>query len=121
MGSGESLFELRIALVMFGGTSLAVYMNGVVMELLALIRASQQQDSQSDYWPVISNAAAEICIDIISGTSAGGLNALVLAHALATGSDAAGLKELWINTAQLDELLRTEDPHAILSADLMES
>ena len=33
--------ELRIALVCFGGISLAVYMHGVTKELLKLIRASR--------------------------------------------------------------------------------
>ena len=35
--------ELRIGLVLFGGVSLAVYMNGVVTELWHALRASQSR------------------------------------------------------------------------------
>lgn len=33
--------ELRIGLVLYGGVSLAVYMNGIVTELWQLLRASK--------------------------------------------------------------------------------
>ena len=32
--------EMRFAIVMYGGTSLAIYINGVAQELLALVRAT---------------------------------------------------------------------------------
>ena len=32
--------EIRLAVVMYGGVSLAIYINGVAQELLALVRAT---------------------------------------------------------------------------------
>ena len=40
--------ELRIALVCFGGVSLAVYMHGISKEILKLIRASAALHSIKD-------------------------------------------------------------------------
>ena len=40
--------ELRIALVCFGGVSLAVYMHGVSKEILKLVRASSALHRISD-------------------------------------------------------------------------
>ena len=34
--------EVRFAVVMYGGSSLAIYMNGVAQELLRLVRAGRQ-------------------------------------------------------------------------------
>ncbi|MDF2628739.1 MAG: hypothetical protein K0R39_2570 [Symbiobacteriaceae bacterium] len=107
---------------MFGGLALAVYMNGVVQELLEIVRASQRgEESGSEYWPLLEAAGARFVIDVIAGTSAGGLNGLVLAKALAVGSDAmTGMSDLWRTEAQIDKLVRTDDPQAILSGEIME-
>ena len=90
--------ELRIGLVLYGGVSLAVYMNGIVTELWQALRASQALRS--------GNAAAlegpariyanllealdraddaepiRIVVDALAGTSAGGVNAAVLGKAI---------------------------------------
>ncbi|HLN62185.1 MAG TPA: patatin-like phospholipase family protein, partial [Symbiobacteriaceae bacterium] len=113
--------ELRLGLVLYGGVSLAVYMNGVVQELLHLVRASQKRDRQNSYGPLLDAAAMDVVIDVIAGTSAGGLNGLVLAKALATGSDAIqGMSQLWKTEAQIDKLVETDDPHAMLSGEIMD-
>lgn len=115
------LFDLRIGLVLFGGVSLAVYMNGVVQELLTLVRASQTQDPKNPYTRLLQAAGAEVHIDVIAGSSAGGLNGLVLAKALVTGSDAVvGMSDLWKRVAQVDQLVQTDEPHALFSGTLME-
>jgi patatin-related protein len=117
----DTSFEIRLGLVLFGGTALAVYMNGVVQELLKLIRASQLKDPDDPYWQLLQAAGAEVQIDVIAGTSAGGLNGLVLAKALAVGSDAMdGLSQLWKTKAQIDLLVQTDEPHAIFSGAVME-
>ena len=36
-------------------------------------------------------------VDILSGTSAGGINGIFLGKALANGQDISGLENLWIN------------------------
>ena len=36
--------EVRFAVVMYGGVSLAIYINGVAQELLRLVRSTAQND-----------------------------------------------------------------------------
>ncbi|MDB4868420.1 MAG: hypothetical protein JWR03_2753, partial [Cohnella sp.] len=40
--------EIRIALVLYGGVSLAIYMNGVANELLTLTRARRGASSDAE-------------------------------------------------------------------------
>jgi len=50
-----------------------------------------------------------VVVDILAGSSAGGINAVFLGHAIATGQDFDRLTDLWLRAADLDELL---DPEA---------
>lgn len=45
-------------------------------------------------------------VDILSGTSAGGINAALLASSRVTGSDLGGIRDLWLDLGALTELLR---------------
>ncbi|OBK56966.1 hypothetical protein A5656_18280 [Mycobacterium gordonae] len=45
-------------------------------------------------------------VDILSGTSAGGINAALLASSRVSGSDLGGLRELWLDLGALTDLLR---------------
>ena len=56
--------EVRFAVVMYGGVSLAVYINGVVQELLHLVRATAPDPSQR--WA--QNPHTDITELVISGT-----------------------------------------------------
>ncbi|MEU2713464.1 DUF3376 domain-containing protein [Streptomyces sp. NPDC007205] len=115
--AGPPSTEHRIALVMNGGVSLAVWMGGVTHELDLLRRASGRDPASSvppeerevfRIWrEVARNAGAEVKVDIISGTSAGGLNGLLLATAIARGSRLVNLRDLWLEAASLDKLCRT--------------
>jgi len=40
--------EVRFAVVMYGGSSLAIYMNGVVRELLRLVRSPVEDPTLTD-------------------------------------------------------------------------
>jgi patatin-related protein len=51
-------------------------------------------------------------IDIISGTSAGGINGIYLAKALATESDLSQLEELWFDEGGIDGLLNDRASYA---------
>ncbi|WSQ15062.1 DUF3376 domain-containing protein [Streptomyces sp. NBC_01231] len=112
--------EHRIALVMNGGVSLAVWMGGVTHELDLLRRASRGDPPDSvpkeerevfKIWKEVADKARiEVKIDIISGTSAGGLNGLLLATTIARGSPLAELRDLWLNVASLDKLSPKERP-----------
>jgi len=135
--------ELRLAVVMYGGVSLAVYMNGAAQELLNLVKAtaSDPEDptraSLSDdrlagtsaavYREVARLAPARqdtpggdgtirqrFVVDILSGTSAGGINAIFLAKALATGRELDGLARLWETEADLGKLINDRDSLAHL-------
>ncbi len=48
-------------------------------------------------------------VDVLSGTSAGGLNSLFLAKALANDQDMEGLKTLWMEEGELTRLLNDAD------------
>src|SRR5713101_8361760 len=41
--------EIRIAIVMYGGVSLAIYMNGIRQELLHLVRATAPDSPLTEY------------------------------------------------------------------------
>lgn len=110
--------ELRIALICYGGVSLAVYMHGVTKELWHLARASR--DAHGDGPPargveavyhhiltVLANdhgLRIRVLPDILSGASAGGINAVFLAQAIHSGQSLDPLTELWLAEADVDNL-----------------
>ncbi len=112
--------ELRIGLVLYGGVSLAVYMNGIVTELWQALRASQAlRSNKADtldgterlYAKLFdafdrSSEAESICIvvDALAGTSAGGVNAAVLGKAIIEGGDATVLSTIWLDQADIAAL-----------------
>jgi predicted acylesterase/phospholipase RssA len=98
--------ELRLAIVMNGGVSLAVWMAGVTAELDRLRRsASSTVDPASAAWRKVVDASPyrSVAVDTIAGTSAGGINGVILASAVSRGRaiEAAALRELWIEAARL--------------------
>lgn len=114
--------ELRFALICYGGISLAVYMHGVTKEIWRLAAASRafhdgggQRGSGAVYRDLLIAIAERggtrlrILPDIVAGASAGGINGVFLARALATGQSLDPLTELWLKDADVDSLL---DPDA---------
>jgi patatin-related protein len=119
----EPLKELRIGIVLYGGVSLAVYMNGIVTELWNVLRASQARSDETDRHAAVAaltgstasiyaellGALAKlersenlrVVVDAVAGSSAGGLNGAVLAKAIVDGGDASVLNRVWIDDAQL--------------------
>ena len=75
----EALFkrEIRLGIVMCGGASLAVYENGIAQELFRAVKG------EGIYGTLKRLMDSEIVIDILSGTSAGGINGILLSYALA--------------------------------------
>ena len=110
--------ELRLALVCYGGVSLAVYMHGVTKEIWHLARASRDFHSGKEpsggvegvYRRLLAHIADErqlrlrVIPDIITGASAGGINAVFLADAVHSGHSLEPLTELWLRRADIDEL-----------------
>jgi patatin-related protein len=115
--------ELRLALICYGGVSLAVYMHGVTKEVWRLAAASRSfhsgeapQSAHAASWHALLNRIAadqsirlRILPDIIAGASAGGINGVFLAQAIATGQSLEPLTDLWLDNADVDRLL---DPDA---------
>jgi len=131
--------EVRFAVVMYGGVSLAIYINGVAQELLEMVRASAllpggglaHQDLSGSgriYRRIAQYLGSEhgdpallagdhpgaplrtkFVVDIISGTSAGGLNGIFLAKALANDQDMKGLTRLWMEEGDIARLLNDEE------------
>ena len=112
--------ELRLALVCYGGVSLAIYMHGLTQELHRLAIASARERSvqpgstQEIYRDLLdelearSDARTRVVIDIISGTSAGGINGVSLARALAQGGVLDPVRDLWMEHADIRKLVRGE-------------
>jgi patatin-related protein len=146
--------EVRFAVVMYGGLSLAIYMNGIAQELLHLVRATapdpddpgrplhpnegpngltplervyrqlgqllgpggdlerQQGGAAATAWDVDAPPPDPIrtrfVIDILSGTSAGGINAVFLAKALANGQTMDQLKDLWVAEGDVEKLINDD-------------
>ena len=128
--------ELRIALVCFGGVSLAIYMHGVTKEVLKLVRASSalhalsdgarhgahfadhfdmsdsEHDTEAIYFEVLRDIGRTIglrvVIDIVAGASAGGINAALLARALSHDLPVGMLRDMWLERADVTELLAPE-------------
>ena len=146
--------EIRFGIVMYGGVSLAIYINGVAAELFEMACATprlgvildRNEESGSreiyrrlawlmrnpdlreryaarlaveraqrgigqcatDVWDDAEAARyqqSRLVIDVIAGSSAGGINGVFLAKALANGESYAALKDLWINEGELALLL----------------
>jgi len=104
--------ELRIGLVLYGGVSLAIYIYGVTYEFLRLARG------EGPYGKLLKVTKVKPVIDVISGSSAGGINGLALAKALTTGADFAVLRDLWIRKADFFELINHgSQPKSLFNSD----
>jgi patatin-related protein len=151
--------EVRFAVVMYGGVSLAIYINGIAQELLRWVRSTARHSTE-DVALIPSNLSTDAAssesgaslsgtervyrklsyilaeggrglasdaaerlkqadrkladnetirtrfvVDILSGTSAGGINGIFLAKALANGQDISGLEKLWIEEGDIKSLI----------------
>ena len=110
--------ELRIALTMNGGVSLAVWIGGVAAEYGRLVARDGPYEkllALLDYTPRI---------DVIAGSSAGGVNGAYLGMAMTryAGVDLwrslAGLRAIWIDDGAIDALLR--DPAQATAPSLLD-
>jgi patatin-related protein len=125
--------ELRFALVCYGGVSLAVYMHGITKEILKLVRASRDfhtytnkadpgvayadvaqprkdpVDTEAVYFELLRKIGKtldlRIVVDIIAGASAGGINGVILARALAHDLEIDPLRDFWLKHSDVAELM----------------
>ncbi|VWX62913.1 conserved membrane hypothetical protein [Burkholderiales bacterium 8X] len=158
--------EIRFGIVMYGGVSLAIYINGVSNELFEMAcatpreglrprskllastkdvygrlawlvsddrlvqvyaRALERRDAEqragrddrgelpedawTDRW-LIDRQPTRLTIDVIAGTSAGGINGIFLAKALVNAEPYSLLRDLWINEGDFALLLHDEASYA---------
>lgn len=160
----EPLSEVRLAIVMYGGSSLAIYINGVAQELLTLVKATAPASRSPDEGKPFLNGKlkgteqvyrklgqlingdkervadidevdpirARFVVDIITGSSAGGINGIFLSKALAGELSMDDLKNLWVREGDIGSLindaessrglpgLATKDPpKSLLNSDRM--
>ncbi|HEV7642764.1 MAG TPA: patatin-like protein [Pyrinomonadaceae bacterium] len=164
MESGEISKQIKFAVVMYGGGSLAIYINGVAQELLKMVQATntkpgtltgtsiiyrkialllsdkkkfdalapeekriaalsaaiaKTQDAQvlstlkkelEDVYDqrmakLLQNISVRFVIDVLTGSSAGGINAIYLSKALASGANMDELRDLWMTQGDFRVLL----------------
>lgn len=92
--------EIRVALVLYGGVSLAVYENGVTRTFYELVRG------QGIFEALLGLLRARATVDTIAGTSAGGINGLILAACLESGTEFKSTEELWRRLGDFGALMR---------------
>ena len=147
--------EVRFAVAMSGGVSLAVWMGGVAREVNLLQQASNfrlnengggapgqppgtaspaapsdrpgssrapdwDAKSRDLYLRLLRLLDVKVTVDVVSGTSAGGINAALLGLSSAAGVDLSGLRDLWLATGSMDLLLRDPgepDPPSLMQGD----
>jgi patatin-related protein len=115
--------ELRLAVVCYGGVSLAIYMHGTTKELHRLVKASALLDRDArddDYQPserVYRDLLLELTekhpekvrtravVDIVAGTSAGGINGVYLAKAVAHNRSQDALRNLWLDKGDIGKIM----------------
>lgn len=158
--------EVRFAVVMYGGVSLAIYINGIAQELLSMVRSTpepkddkgvptatvesgQDLNGTKRVYRKLSYLLSDVrllaecraiaprkgteesrvaladkleklltdsdapqtrfVVDILSGTSAGGINAIYLAKALVNDRSIDQLKQLWINEGDIGLLINDKN------------
>lgn len=124
MSDDTTTEEVRFALVLNGGVSLAVWMGGCAVELDAARRAlSVGSGTGSIYGALCRAFRREVVIDVLTGTSAGGINGALLAAAMTgpRGSlDAEYVRDQWLKLGDLDKLrrrLRDGQPDSLLQGE----
>lgn len=130
--------ELRLAVAFFGGVSLAIYQHGINREILNLVRASkiyhrvpafgaerQAATSFHGHYPnepasstgdcyleflktLGQDISLRVIVDVISGSSAGGINGIALATALAHDLSLDPITDMWLKEADMLNLLAPE-------------
>jgi patatin-related protein len=117
--------EIRLALVLNGGVSLAIWIGGVVAEIDRARRAGLSETDTTDellagYRALLDLTGCVLRTDVIAGASAGGLNGCLLAAAIANGGDVGDVRDLWIDIGSFRSLLRSgldPAPKSILKGD----
>lgn len=106
MRDGER--ELRLALGMRGGVSLAVWIGGACAEIDDLRRA---REDQSGLWTSLTRTTGHgsVVVDVMAGASAGGLNGVLFAACQAYGVRFSEMRQTWLDVGSTEQLVRTAE------------
>src|SRR5690606_41684956 len=88
--------DIRLGLVLCGGVSVAIYMDGTTNELFRAVRG------RGVYFLLKHLLHADITVDVASGAAAGGINGMFLAFALANDREFGSCAELWRRDGDLN-------------------
>jgi patatin-related protein len=100
--------ELRLGLVVYGELSTAIYTNGICQEFYHAVRG------RGIYKLMKALVDAETIVDVISGTSAAGVNGILLSYALANTNDRelinfSSFAKIWRNSGDLIALVNRQE------------
>lgn len=103
----QFLREIQLGLVVYGGVSLAIYTHGVCQEFYHAVRG------RGIYKLIKALTDADLVVDAISGSSAGGINGILLGYAIANSTDRemvdfSAFARIWRNSGDL--LKRLQEP-----------
>lgn len=111
----ENEQELRLALAMRGGASMAVWIGGAVAEInrvreaVADSRAPADGDSADTHpWAALAKLSGydSVAVDVLAGASAGGLNATLLSATLVYGMPFDRMREVWVRLGDVEAMSR---------------
>ncbi|SDJ70964.1 patatin-related protein [Actinopolyspora mzabensis] len=129
--NSHSSRQLRLALALRGGASMAVWIGGAVAEIDRLRRWAPVENTgpkraeQRHPWAELAELAGyeSVEVDVLAGTSAGGLNATLLSASLVYGMPFTATRRAWIRLADLEAMARTvprpwqPKPESLLEGD----
>ena len=116
--------ELRVAMALNGGVSLAVWMGGCATELDRGRRAGiQPQQTPRAYDALCECFGRRLVIDILTGASAGGINGALLGAAMVSGRqlEPGFVRQRWLDLGDLSQLLHDpaeEAPTALMDGEM---
>ena len=103
--------EIRLAFALNGGVSLAIWIGGVADEVLRCINGGRDAAGGTPSTNPYAAICAELDVvpkaDVLTGTSAGGLNAAFLATAVSHGcTNLRPIRTLWLEHGAFDRMMR---------------
>lgn len=109
--------DVRLALVLNGGVSLAVWIGGVTEEIDSARRAEaltpdDGRGTQGLYAKLLNVLRQDVVVDVIGGASAGGINGVLLGAAIYNSRPLPNLREIWISLGDFRTLLRPSSADA---------
>src|SRR5215218_5757787 len=98
--------ELRLALAMRGGVSLAVWIGGAVSEIDLARRADTlaRTGPGHDFWPQLLAMSDydRVVVDVLAGASAGGLNGVLYAASQVYNFQYRAMREVWLTVGSTE-------------------